>query len=255
MKIIYTLFFEERENWHVDTFQILCCWYVLASMAFLYYYLGILGALCALLQPSLLHMLTFTRSKSTTWFIYISFLFIIHVLKIPDGAFQTWLGFSDEQHYILTLMMCWIHLRSISHNMDSPDGRLCDTNSFIQRLAYCLYLPTLFLGPLILYHEFVESVRTTHSYVACSIWIIFDKKFDKILRFIFQITQPRQYRKVSFSLQKLQVFALNLTRYTFWLYFTEFLLHFIYINAVQYHPQVIIYSHIRRTLAHLYKYS
>lgn len=77
---------------------------------------------------------------------------------MPDGTFQAWLRLDDERHYILTLTMCWTHLRSISHNMDSPDKRLYDIDSFIQRLAYCLYLPTLFLGPLILYPEFLESV-------------------------------------------------------------------------------------------------
>lgn len=129
--------------------------------------MGALGALCALIQPSLLHVLTATRSKSVAWFIHISFLFLIHVLKIPDGSFQNWLEFTDEQHYILTLTMCWIELRSISHNMDSFDKSIYGSDGFIQRLAYCLYLPTLCLGPLILYHEFAKSVCMIYIYVVC----------------------------------------------------------------------------------------
>lgn len=132
---------------------------------FLYYYLGILGFLCILLQPIFLHILTCMCSKNTAWCIHVFCLFIIHVLKTPDGAFQSWLRFSDEQHFILTLTMCWIHLRSISHNMDNIDEQLSGINKFIQRLAYCLYLPTLFLGPLILYHEFVKSVCIICCYV------------------------------------------------------------------------------------------
>ncbi|XP_014478468.1 PREDICTED: protein-cysteine N-palmitoyltransferase Rasp [Dinoponera quadriceps] len=186
--------------------MILCCWYILASAMFLYYYLGILGFLCILIQPIFLHILTSICSKSTAWFIHVLFLFVIHVLKIPDGAFQSWLEFNDEQHFILTLTMCWMHLRSISYNMDSIDGQLSGINRFIQRLAYCLYLPTLFLGPLILYHEFVDSIN-----------------------------QPYRY----WNYKKLQTFVLNLIRYMFWIYFTELLLHFLYINAIQYHPQIV----------------
>ncbi|KAL6437124.1 hypothetical protein ACFW04_005012 [Cataglyphis niger] len=186
--------------------MILCCWYILSSTAFLYYYIGLLGALCALLQPSLLHIITYKCSKDIAWLIHVSFLFVIHILKIPNGTFQNWLGFDDEQHYILTLTMCWIHLRSISYNMDSIDDKFLNSNNFIQKLAYCLYLPTLFSGPLILYHEFVESINQPHQYWNC---------------------------------QKLQIFVLNLIRYMFWLYLTELLLHFIYVNAIQYHPQIV----------------
>lgn len=102
--------------------------------------------------------------------------------------------------------MCWIHLRSISHNIDTIDDHFSTTNGFVQKLAYCLYLPTLFFGPLILYHEFLDSINQSHQY-----W----------------------------NYQKLKTFIINLIRYMFWLYFTELLLHFVYVNAVQYHPQMV----------------
>ncbi|XP_011688364.1 PREDICTED: protein-cysteine N-palmitoyltransferase Rasp isoform X4 [Wasmannia auropunctata] len=152
--------------------MILCYWYILSSIIFLYYYLGTLAMFCAILQPSFLHIMTCICSKNAAWIIHILYLFIIHILKIPNGTFQSWLEITDEKHYILTLIMCWIHLRS----------------------------------PLILYHEFVESINQPHQYWNC---------------------------------QKLLTFMLNLIRYMFWLYFTDLLLHFIYINAVQYHLQVI----------------
>lgn len=208
-KLIPCIFIHHLVSQIIKVFHdnvILCCWYILSSTAFLYYYIGLLGALCAVLQPSLLYIITYTCSKTIAWLIHVSFLFVIHVLKIPDGTFQNWLGFDDEQHYILTLTMCWIHLRSISHNMDSINDQSLNSNSFVKKLAYCLYLPTLFLGPLILYHEFMDSINKPHQY-----W----------------------------NWQKLQIFALNLIRYMFWLYFTEFLLHFIYVNAIQYHPQLV----------------
>ncbi|XP_071579106.1 protein-cysteine N-palmitoyltransferase HHAT isoform X4 [Temnothorax nylanderi] len=209
--------------------MILCYWYILSSIIFLYHYLGTLSMLCAVLQPSFLHILTHICSKNTAWIIHILYLFVIHILKIPNGTFQSWLGITDEKHYILTLLMCWIHLRSISHNMDSIDDQFSNSNNFIQKLAYCLYLPTLFLGPLILYHEFVESVCMSN-------YIIYHKESrNSIIDFIFQINHPHEY----WNYQRLLTFILNLVRYMFWLYVTELLLHFIYINAIQYHSQVV----------------
>ncbi|XP_071579104.1 protein-cysteine N-palmitoyltransferase HHAT isoform X2 [Temnothorax nylanderi] len=209
--------------------KILCYWYILSSIIFLYHYLGTLSMLCAVLQPSFLHILTHICSKNTAWIIHILYLFVIHILKIPNGTFQSWLGITDEKHYILTLLMCWIHLRSISHNMDSIDDQFSNSNNFIQKLAYCLYLPTLFLGPLILYHEFVESVCMSN-------YIIYHKESrNSIIDFIFQINHPHEY----WNYQRLLTFILNLVRYMFWLYVTELLLHFIYINAIQYHSQVV----------------
>lgn len=188
--------------------------------------------LCIILQPSVLHILTCICSKNTAWTIHVLYLFVIHILKIPNGIFQSWLCISDEKHYVLTLIMCWIHLRSISHNMDSIDDQFSNSNNFIQKLAYCLYLPTLFLGPLILYHEFVESVCMNNYIILCHRITTFYNRY-----FIFQINRPHQY----WNYQRLLTFTLNLIRYMFWLYFTELLLHFIYINAIQYHSQVITF--------------
>ncbi|KYN22798.1 Protein-cysteine N-palmitoyltransferase Rasp [Trachymyrmex cornetzi] len=186
--------------------QTLCYWYILSSTVFLYYYLGMLGMLCTILQPTFLHIMTCICSRNAVWTIHILYMFVIHILKIPNGPFQSWLGITDEKHYILTLVMCWIHLRSISHNMDNIDDQFSSSNNFVQKLAYCLYLPTLFLGPLILYHEFVGSIKQPHQYWDC---------------------------------QKFLTFMLNLVRYMFWCFFTELLLHFIYVNAIQYQLQVL----------------
>ena len=98
--------------------------------------------------------------------INVVFLFLIHFLKIPNGIFQNTFKLNDEEHYILTHIICWVQLRSISYSIDNTKSHLennCDNMSFfvqnvLYKLAYCLYLPTLSLGPLILYHEFIDSV-------------------------------------------------------------------------------------------------
>lgn len=139
------------------------------SASFLYLCIGTLGMLCALLQPSILFILTYKHKRSTIWFINALFLIIIHFLKIPDGVFQSILNLNDKEHYLLTLTMCWIQLRSISctidnteiHSEDNYDATYFSRN-FLYKVAYCLYLPTLCLGPLILYHEFMNSVRISY---------------------------------------------------------------------------------------------
>lgn len=146
--------------------QLLCCWYILISISFLYSCIGTLGMMCALMQPSILYILTYRCCRSTVWSVNILFLLIIDFLKIPDGIFQTMLKFNDEEHYILMLIMCWSQLRSISYSIDNIETRVGnkynDTfhvlKSYMHKLAYCLYLPTLSLGPLVLYQDFVGSV-------------------------------------------------------------------------------------------------
>ncbi|XP_070521933.1 protein-cysteine N-palmitoyltransferase Rasp isoform X2 [Cardiocondyla obscurior] len=49
------------------------------------------------------------------------------------------------------------------------------------------------------------------------------------------INQQHQY----WNCQRFITFTLQLVRYMFWLYLTELILHFIYINAMQYHLQVV----------------
>ncbi|CAL7943269.1 unnamed protein product [Xylocopa violacea] len=190
--------------------MLICCWYIFMAITFLYFCVGTLGMLCVVMQPSILFILTYKRNRSTVWSINILFLFIIHFLKIPDGTFQNMLELNDEEHYILTLVMCWVQLRSISYSIDNEKSYLKDDDmfsfirNFLCKLAYCLYLPTLSLGPLILYHEFADSVNGT-----------------------FQ----------SLKLANLRNFVFNLIRYIFWIYFANLCLHFLYFNAIQYHPE------------------
>ncbi|XP_078040140.1 protein-cysteine N-palmitoyltransferase Rasp isoform X1 [Augochlora pura] len=194
--------------------MLLCYWYIFTSVSFLYFSIGILGTLCALIQPSILYILTYKHKDRTIWFINTCFLFLIHFLKIRDGIFQNMLQLSDEEHYLLTLTMCWIQLRSISCSIDNKqicvDDDYTDTTYFIKgflwAVAYSLYLPTLQLGPLILYHDFIDSIK-----------------------------KPFQ----AWKLTELGYFVLNLIRYTFWILFANFFLHFLYFNAMHYHPKVV----------------
>ncbi|CAD1477919.1 unnamed protein product, partial [Heterotrigona itama] len=207
-------FIKISSNCMVRRSSLLCCSYIFISLLFLYYCIGILGMLCALIHPSILYILTYKRSSSIIWMINIVFLFIIHFLKIPNGIFQNTFKLNDEEHYILTHIICWVQLRSISYSIDNIKSHLqnnCDNISFViqnflYKLAYCLYLPTLSLGPLILYHEFIDSVKKTSQ---------------------------------SLKLADLRNFFFNVIRYIFWIFFANFFLHFLYFNAMQYHPEFV----------------
>ena len=85
---------------------------------------------------------------------------------MSDVVFREVLNLEDEQYFVLTAAICWIQLRSISYSIDSiEDYEYTDVKGFVQDLmknvAYCLYLPTLFLGPIVLYGQFIDGVRFT----------------------------------------------------------------------------------------------
>nr|XP_034190018.1 protein-cysteine N-palmitoyltransferase Rasp isoform X1 [Osmia lignaria] len=198
----------------VSNITLLCSWYTFMSISFLHFLIGTLGTLCIFIQLSVLYILTYKQSRLIIWLINMIFLFLIHFLKIPDGTFQSTFKFNDEEHYLLTLIMCWIQLRSISYSIDNMNKHLksdCDEmlyffNNFLYKLAYCLYLPTLSLGPLILYHEFMDSIKETFQF-----W-----KLEDFGNFFFRII-----------------------KYIFWIEFTNLCLHFLYFNVMQYHPEVV----------------
>lgn len=142
---------------------ILCSWYITISVIFLWDYFGLLSTLCTLLLPCISCLLTSLRSKVISWVVHTATLALIYYAKISDVIFREWLMLEDEQYFMLTAAICWIQLRSISYSIDSIESyKHINVWGFIQdllqNLAYCLYLPTLFLGPVILYQQFIDGV-------------------------------------------------------------------------------------------------
>lgn len=69
-------------------------------------------------------------------------------------------------------------------------------------------------------------------YIYLIIIIITNKKYI----FIFlQVIETSQFLKLA----NFGNFIFNLIRYIFWIFFANFFLHFLYFNAIQYHPEVI----------------
>ncbi|XP_033209554.1 protein-cysteine N-palmitoyltransferase HHAT [Belonocnema kinseyi] len=191
---------------------ILSCWFICSSLIFVWNYLGFLGVLLLLIQPCIARLLISLGSEILSWIVHLMILSIIYYEKTYGFIFESWLGVEEEKYYMLTIALCWIQLRSISCSVDcivndkEPNTLFGFAKSFLQSTAYCLYLPTLFLGPIILYEDFLHGIKKT----------------------------PEPW-----NLRRLVYFFLNLTRYIFWLYFTEFGMHFLYFNALQFFPDVV----------------
>lgn len=74
-------------------------------------------------------------------------------------------------------------------------------------------------------------------YMYLIIIIIANKKYI----FIFlQVIETSKFLKFA----NFRNFIFNLIRYTFWIFFANFFLHFLYFNAIQYHPEVIFLFYV-----------
>ncbi|XP_049828003.1 protein-cysteine N-palmitoyltransferase Rasp isoform X3 [Schistocerca gregaria] len=120
---------------------------------------------------------------------------------------QAWLQISFSAEYLLHAALGWTHMRCLSFTLDKVNevNYTADLRNCINLLGYCFYLPTLFMGPLILYEVFHEGVMSTVTLTGTHVM----KLSLKILRFIF------------------------------WLLVTDFSLHFLYFNALQQQPQIV----------------
>ena len=123
-----------------------------------------MGILLILVQPCIARLLISLGSKLFSWIVHLTILSIIYWEKTYGFVFESWLGLEEEVYYMFTIALCWIQLRSISCSIDciledkEPKTLAGFAKSFVKTTAYCLYLPTLFLGPIILYKDFLQGV-------------------------------------------------------------------------------------------------
>lgn len=113
-------------------------------------------------------------------------------------------GFSDQQVHIFSICTGWQILKCASFYLELKSLTLFD---ILNCFSYNFYLPTYFSGPVILYNEY-------------------EKVFD--------------YKKYKPFKLRFQTAIMNHIRLIYWLIFTYFSLHYVYINAIRYHVEVII---------------
>lgn len=142
------------------------------------------------------------RSKPVVWIYTLVNLFALCSFEAFDQkeVVLESIGIDRYQYYLLILAVHWIILRCTSYYIDLIDSK--KQHVFLQTLAYCLYLPLLFFGPFVSFDDFKRNYSSHNSPNATT----------ELLK--------------------------NIVRFGFWFLFLEFVLHFVYVNAVGFQPQV-----------------
>lgn len=116
----------------------------------------------------------------------------------------------DEEVYLLMGCIAWIELRCISFCIDYIDNKssknIPKSQSFLNMLSYVIYLPVLYLGPVILYEEFEKSFN-------CPL-------------------QP--------LVNRIKQFAFDIALFLFYFFAMELVLHFIHFHVLQERIEVCI---------------
>ncbi|XP_022181693.1 protein-cysteine N-palmitoyltransferase Rasp [Myzus persicae] len=131
--------------------------------------------------------------------IWITSILLLGVGSYNDSLFTIFDPSSDgEIAYLLLLTIYWHQLRCISFSLSSLDKAKSKTlPNCLHFLAYSFYLPCFFFGPIIIYKKINdENTNTTITPLS----------------------------------QRLSKLIINLIRYFFWMFFAEFMLHYVYIN-------------------------
>lgn len=105
---------------------------------------------------------------------------------------------NEYQIHLFSVSLSWLNLKCTSFYLENPKSE-----DFLNLITYCFYPPTFFTGPFISYKDF------KNIYLACN------KNKDKY----------RQLMK-------------NLMLCLSWYMFGNFCLHFTYVNATSFQPQV-----------------
>lgn len=185
-------------------FKALQCWQIFISLAFITYTVGCIGITLLSVVLLLYETIGNLRKKTAVWLctlVHLLLLCLFENFEHKDAILEN-LHMTRHHYYLLLLAVHWIILRCTSYYIDLIDYKR--EHIFLQTLAYCLYLPLLFFGPFVNFEDFNKN-----------------------------------YSCRSFNHNRKTELLINMIRFGFWLIFLEFILHFIYVNAVAFQPQVV----------------
>lgn len=196
-------------------------WYCTISFLFVLYDFGWVALILMAAQPVIYWCVLIHKGTAKSIWIcsLICSLMINYIKKLYEMKNYNFLmltKFNNENFNIVIVAVSWIQLRCISYSLDSIQNEVDNEKlpyvkfkstvlkyEIINILGYSFYLPLLFLGPIILYKDFMKS---------------------------FQYHSPFKIR--------LYDVLLNMLRYLMWLFFIELCLHYIYFNALQFYLEV-----------------
>lgn len=182
---------------------VLKLWYIFYSTLFILYKFKYKAMLFIIMQP-LCYQLLFHlfKNKYVLWFYNLLWIMLVNYMKTFDVNDLN-LNLTHIEFSVVISASYWIGLRCLYYYLMKISCKL-KNESILDCLCYCFYLPTLFTGPFLIYNNYKECfVRNTKTVLARS----------------FELTR-------------------NLIRFIFWLFFIEFLLHYVYLNVYAYYPEV-----------------
>lgn len=144
------------------------------------------------------------RRKIYVWILASFWLVILNYLKLETNykMITEILNIDESKIHDFLVIFAWNLLKNISFNLERIDAQdLKDSRfSFVNCLGYVFYFPTFANGPHVIYSRYANML---------------DRR-DEL--------PPSRARY--------QRFLLNLLRFAFWFFFTEFSLHFLYIHSI-----------------------
>lgn len=193
-------------KWHLPLIH--QTWQIFLSTFFLIYEVGVIGAATVLIVLLLYECASKIHSQFVIWGCTIALLILLGFFEsfsLRDVILED-LGLSLYQYYLVLSVVHWIMLKCTSYFSDVFKCEI--SHNFVQLSAYCIYLPLLFYGPFIRFNDFKN---------------IYHNDLNQSLK--ARITQ----------------LTLKLLRFSFWFLIVEVTLHFLYVNAASFQPQVSIY--------------
>ncbi|XP_017777846.1 PREDICTED: protein-cysteine N-palmitoyltransferase Rasp [Nicrophorus vespilloides] len=173
------------------------------SFMFLLYYTNVAVFLLLVLQPFVFQLFSKFKNITLIWICCGLCLLIITIYKFVDNKTLQYVGITEELHITSIIAVFWINLRCLSFYIDKIKMEVNDKITFFDFINFVFYLPTLFCGPFVGYNDFKSK---------------------------------NNFRNLTSRTTKL---FLNLLRVLFWFIFTEYCLHYIYINAISYQVEHI----------------
>ncbi|XP_063219824.1 protein-cysteine N-palmitoyltransferase Rasp isoform X2 [Bacillus rossius redtenbacheri] len=176
-------------------------WYIFVSVWFLAVNLGLWPTLFAFTAPCIMYILSGRKSRCLIWGLILTGMLLLSFEQLVFDLPDYW-------QYLFSASQSWMLIRCVAFAMEriNNESTSVSPEDLTTGLAYCLYFPAFFLGPIIGYQEFKKG-----------------------------ITKPF----LPWRWKHCLLIVLNLFRFLWWWLFTEVALHFIYSNGFAMHPQIV----------------
>ncbi|KAJ6634594.1 Protein-cysteine N-palmitoyltransferase Rasp, partial [Pseudolycoriella hygida] len=188
--------------------------HVAVSVLFLIVHFNLPVLSIILFQHFTFILLMHLKRKMIIWICATTWLFLITFFKYFEQQIQIgkMLNLNEFQYYEVMIIISWNILKSISFSIDyitSDNKQTSNSFDLTNVYGYALYFPSLLLGPFMLFGRYNEMRRYTESW------------------------NTRNAKK------RILTLMVGLSRACFWLFFTDFALHFVYLGNLQNNPEIV----------------